>query len=68
MTGTVDFGIFGFAAATLGGGRGERGCRHRIACNRAAWRSSPEKGSGINTIEGLEGQEGRGPAGLGQEV
>jgi ABC-type nitrate/sulfonate/bicarbonate transport system substrate-binding protein len=55
-TGTVDFGIFGFAAATLGGANGEPVVVIAAACNRGMAVVS-KKDSGINTIKDLKGKK-----------
>jgi len=56
VTGTVDFGIFGFAAATLGGANGEPVVVIAAACNRGMAVVS-KKDSGINTIKDLKGKK-----------
>lgn len=55
-TGTVDFGIFGFAAATLGGANGEPVVVIAAACNRGM-AVVAKKDSGINTIKDLRGKK-----------
>ncbi|WP_371423320.1 ABC transporter substrate-binding protein [Tardiphaga sp.] len=56
VTGTVDFGIFGFAAATLGGANGEPVVVIASACNRGM-AVVAKKDSGINTIKDLKGKK-----------
>ena len=56
VTGTVDFGIFGFAAATLGGANGEPVVVVASACNRGM-AVVAKKDSGINTIKDLKGKK-----------
>jgi NitT/TauT family transport system substrate-binding protein len=56
VTGTVDFGIFGFAAATLGGANAEPVVVIAAACNRGMAVVS-RKDSGINTIKDLKGKK-----------
>ncbi|MET0969354.1 MAG: NrtA/SsuA/CpmA family ABC transporter substrate-binding protein [Tardiphaga sp.] len=56
VTGTVDFGIFGFAAATLGGANGEPVVVVAAACNRGM-AVVAKKDSGINTIKDLKGKK-----------
>jgi NitT/TauT family transport system substrate-binding protein len=55
-TGTVDFGIFGFAAATLGGANGEPVVVIAAACNRGM-AVVAKKDSGITTIKDLKGKK-----------
>lgn len=55
-TGTVDFGIFGLAAATLGGANGEPVVVIAAACNRGM-AVVAKKDSGINTIKDLKGKK-----------
>ncbi len=56
VTGTVDFGLFGFAAATLGGANGEPLVVIAAACNRGM-AVVAKKDSGINTIKDLRGKK-----------
>jgi NitT/TauT family transport system substrate-binding protein len=56
VTGTVDFGIFGFAAATLGGANGEPVVVIAAACNRGM-AVVAGKNTGINTIKDLKGKK-----------
>jgi NitT/TauT family transport system substrate-binding protein len=55
-TGTVDFGIFGLAAATLGGANGEPVVVIAAACNRGM-AVVAGKDSGINSIKDLKGKK-----------
>ena len=56
VTGTVDFGIYGLAAATLGGANAEPVVIIAAACNRGMAVVS-KKDSGINTINDLKGKK-----------
>jgi NitT/TauT family transport system substrate-binding protein len=56
VTGTVDFGIFGFAAATLGGANAEPVVVIAAACNRGM-AVVAKKDGGINTIKDLRGKK-----------
>ncbi|MCD0421753.1 NrtA/SsuA/CpmA family ABC transporter substrate-binding protein [Rubrivivax sp. JA1024] len=55
VTGSVDFGIFGLAAATLGGANGEPVVVIGAACNRGM-AVVAGKDSGINSIKDLKGK------------
>ncbi|KIZ45503.1 MULTISPECIES: NrtA/SsuA/CpmA family ABC transporter substrate-binding protein [Rhodopseudomonas] len=56
VTGSVDFGIFGLAAATLGGANGEPVVVIGAACNRGM-AVVAGKDSGINSIKDLKGKK-----------
>eukprot|EP01035_Chromulina_nebulosa_P010721 gene10721-14386_t len=56
VTGTVDFGIYGLAAATLGGANAEPVVIVAAACNRGM-AVVAGKNSGINTIKDLKGKK-----------
>jgi len=56
VTGSVDFGIFGLAAATLGGANGEPVVVVGAACNRGM-AVVAGKNSGINSIKDLKGKK-----------
>jgi len=56
VTGTVDFGIYGLAAATLGAAAGEPVVVVAAACNRGMAVVSGAK-SGLNTIKDLKGKK-----------
>ncbi|WP_322517025.1 NrtA/SsuA/CpmA family ABC transporter substrate-binding protein [Rhodopseudomonas palustris] len=56
VTGSVDFGIFGLAAATLGGANGEPVVVVGAACNRGM-AVVAGKDSGINSIKDLKGKK-----------
>jgi NitT/TauT family transport system substrate-binding protein len=56
VTGTVDFGIYGLAAATLGGANAEPVVIIAAACNRGM-AVVAGKDSGINTIKDLKGKK-----------
>lgn len=56
VTGTVDFGIYGLAAATLGGANGEPVVIIAAACNRGM-AVVAGKDTGINTIKDLKGKK-----------
>lgn len=63
VTGSVDFGIFGLAAATLGGANGEPVVVVGAACNRGM-AVVAGKDSGIASIKDLKGKKVRDLAGL----